>query len=340
MNAPLNHLLARKGTVVTRLKSLQRRRRRFIARVLGTLIVLVILAVLMLSASAGTADPLGRVTEFSTGLPAGSRPEWIAAGRDGNLWFTDADDAIGRIGSGAPPALEAPASVSGARVNGSAEACDTLSSSWAGYAPSALLYPFDGYSWLRDRTAIAGQTAPRHISTASRHISTASRHISTASRHISTAGDAGPRLACRVTVSYPLPFSVTATSAAITVQPAAPPPPTPALSALNITPRMFTLTGRRVGGRCQASSHTDRRDRRCIPRVAVTVRFTRAVKATVTFAIERTLPGRLTRGRCTVPARDDRRHRPCTRTVMLRGSTVISGDAGREWGRDRRCCRK
>ena len=311
---------------MTRLKSLQRRRRRFIARVLGTLIVLVILAVLMLSASAGTADPLGRVTEFSTGLPAGSRPGWIAAGPDGNLWFTDADGAIGRIGSGAPPALEAPASVSGARVNGSAEACDTLSSSWAGYAPSALLNPFDGYSWLRDRTAIAGQTAPRHISTAS--------------RHISTAGDAGPRLACRVTVSYPLPFSVTATSAAITVQPAAPPPPTPALSALNITPRMFTLTGRRVGGRCQASSHTDRRDRRCIPRVRLTVRFTRAVKATVTFAIERTLPVRLTRGRCTAPARDDRRHRPCTRTVMLRGSTVISGDAGREWGRDRRCCRK
>ena len=64
------------------------------------------------------------------------------------------------------------------------------------------------------------------------------------------AGDVGHRLACRITVTYPLPFSVTstATSAAITVQPAPPPPPTPALSALDITPRMFTLTGRRVGG--------------------------------------------------------------------------------------------
>ena len=38
------------------------------------------------------------------------------------------------------------------------------------------------------------------------------------------------------------------TTAAITVQSAPPPPPTPALSALDITPRMFTLTGRRVGG--------------------------------------------------------------------------------------------
>ena len=65
------------------------------------------------------------------------------------------------------------------------------------------------------------------------------------------AGDVCHRLGCQLTVTYALPFSVTATatSAAITVQPAPPPPPTPALSALDISPRMFTLTGRRVGGR-------------------------------------------------------------------------------------------
>ena len=51
------------------------------------------------------------------------------------------------------------------------------------------------------------------------------------------------------------------TNAAITVQPAPPPPPTPALSprsALNITPRMFALGGRRIGGRCRpANSSTN-----------------------------------------------------------------------------------
>ena len=181
-------------------------------------------------------------------------------------------------------------------MEGSPEACQTLWSSWAGYAPFPGLYPFDGYAWLRDGTPIAGQTAPTYIP---------------------TAGDVGHRLACRQTVTYPLPFSVTATatSAAITVQPAPPPPPTPALSALDITPRMFTLTGRRVGGRCQPTSRSNRGERPCIRRVALTVRFTLSVGATVTFAIERALPGRLTRGRCTAPTRSDRHHRRCTRSV-------------------------
>ena len=144
------------------------------------------------------------------------------------------------------------------------------------------------------------------------------------------AGDVGHRLACQLTVTYPLPFSVTSTvtSATITVEPAPPPPPTPALSALDITPQMFTLTGRRVGGRCEAWSRSDRGGRPCVQRVALTVRFTLNVGATVTFAIERTLTGRLTRGRCTAATRSDRRHRTCMRPVMLRGTSVIDGGAG------------
>jgi hypothetical protein len=132
------------------------------------------------------------------------------------------------------------------------EACQTPWSYWAGYAPFPRLYPFDGYAWLRDGTPIAGQTAPTYVP---------------------TAGDVGHRLACRPTVTYPLPFLVTATatSAAIIVQPAPPPPPTPALSALDITPRMFTLTGRRVGGRCQPSSGSGRGARPCTHRIALTV---------------------------------------------------------------------
>jgi hypothetical protein len=153
---------------------------------------------------------------------------------------------------------------------------------------------------LHDGTPIAGQTAPTYTP---------------------TAGDIGHQLACPVTVTYPLPFSLTATatSPAITIQPAPPPPPTPALSALDISPRMFTLTGRRVGGRCQPTSRADRGERSCIRRLAVTVRFTLSVGATVTFSIERVLPGRLTRGRCTARTRSDRRHRPFTGRVDGRG---------------------
>ena len=329
MNVQLNHILARRRTAELEYAGEQARLAREVrvrgrklrnrnpitrprarpARGLGPLIVPVMLAALALSAPAARADSLGQVTEFSTGLAAGSYPGWIAAGPDGNLWFADAEGAIGRIGSGAPPALAAPPSVSGAGVDGSAEGCQTLWSSRAGYAPSAGRYPFDGYSWLRDGTPIPGQTAPTYIP---------------------TAGDVGHRLACRQTVTYPLPFSITATatSAAVTVQPAPPPPPTPALSALDITPRMFTLTGRRVGGRCQPSNRFNRGERPCIRRVALTVRFTLSVGATVTFAVERAAPGRLTRCRCTALTRSDRRHRPCTRPIMLRGTTVINGGAG------------
>jgi hypothetical protein len=48
-----------------------------------------------------SADPLGAITEFSTGITEGSSPSGIAAGPDGNLWFTEPrGDRIGRIGTG------------------------------------------------------------------------------------------------------------------------------------------------------------------------------------------------------------------------------------------------
>jgi streptogramin lyase len=47
----------------------------------------------------GRITPSGVITEFSTGLNAGSSPQGLAAGPDGNLWFTDTGTtkAIGRI---------------------------------------------------------------------------------------------------------------------------------------------------------------------------------------------------------------------------------------------------
>ena len=261
----------------------------------------------------GRITPSGQITEYSYGhgLNLRSEPAGIAAGADGNLWFADQTNAIGRIGTGAPPALQAPASLTGAGRQGSVEACQAQWSDWAGSNPSAALHPFDGYAWLRDGSPIAGQAA---------------------STYTPTGADVGHQLACRETVTYPLPFSVTAStiSAAVTVQAAPPPPqpPTPALSALSISPRVFSLTGRRVGGRCEPPSRSNRGHHPCIRQPTLTVRFTLNTTATVTFVIERALPGRLTRGRCTALTRSDRRHRPCTRPVMLRGTSVISGGAG------------
>jgi hypothetical protein len=125
MNAQLNIMLARQRTAElqhageqarlarkVRMRGHKLRHRNLItrvrarpARVLGPLIVPVKLAMLALSAPAATADPLGQVSEFSTGLNPGAYPVGIAAGHDGDLWFADADCAIGRIGSCSPPAL-------------------------------------------------------------------------------------------------------------------------------------------------------------------------------------------------------------------------------------------
>ena len=45
--------------------------------------------VALLACGSAVAAPLGQITEFSSGLNSGSDPSAIAAGADGNLWFTD-----------------------------------------------------------------------------------------------------------------------------------------------------------------------------------------------------------------------------------------------------------
>ena len=70
----------------------------------------------------GRITPGGAITEFSSGLNNGGVPVGIAAGADGNLWFTDdstTTPAVGRIGAGAPGAVQAPPGLSGPGVAGS-----------------------------------------------------------------------------------------------------------------------------------------------------------------------------------------------------------------------------
>jgi hypothetical protein len=122
----------------------------------------------------------------------------IAAGPDGNVWFAETQNRIGRIGVGAPAASLLAPSVTGSWQQSSPQVCQgDRWADWAGQQPSVNAFSFDGYQWLRDGTAIGGATGQTYTP---------------------VAGDVGHQLSCTVTVTYPL-LSVTtsATSGAVAV---------------------------------------------------------------------------------------------------------------------------
>ena len=258
----------------------------------------------------------GQITEFSFGLNAGSIPNQIAAGADGNLWFTDSGStrAIGRIGTGAPAAVATAPVLSGTGQVGTPELCQSASfSTWASVGPSASLFSFDGLRWLRDGVPIAGQTGQTYTP---------------------SSQDIGHQLACSMTVTYPPPFLVTAVanSAAITVQPAvSPPPPSPplpALSDLQVSPRSFSLAGRRLHGRCVEPTNKNKHRPTCMREVTLTIRYTVNTATTITFKITGRLPGRELAGRCVTQTRKNRRQKKCTRPIALRGSITQNAKTG------------
>jgi hypothetical protein len=152
----------------------------------------------------GRITPTGTITEFSTGLNAGSNPWDIAAGADGNLWFTDNGEtaAIGQIGVGIQAASIAAPSVIGSGQQGTQQTCQgALWSEWASQQPLLDEYEFDGYQWLLAGAAITGANSQYYTP---------------------VAGDVGHQLTCTVTVTYALlQTTASATSTAITVIPQA-----------------------------------------------------------------------------------------------------------------------
>jgi streptogramin lyase len=92
----------------------------------------------------GQITTSGAITEYSTGLNAGSQPFSLAVGPDGNLWFTDAGatSAIGMI----DPATHAIAEFS-AGLN-------------AGSKPAGITLGPDGNLWFTDGTSAIGTINP------------------------------------------------------------------------------------------------------------------------------------------------------------------------------------
>jgi virginiamycin B lyase len=154
-----------------------------------------------------TPKALGRITPSGPTwtvtiypLNPGSIPNGLRTGPDSNIWFTDtgATKAIGRFDVGAPTALISPPVVDGSGQQGSQQICDGARwADWAGQQPSLNAYGFDGYQWLIDGSAVAGQTAESYTP---------------------AVADIGHELSCTVTVTYTLfPTTESTTSAAVIV---------------------------------------------------------------------------------------------------------------------------
>jgi PKD repeat protein len=104
--------------------------------------------------------------------------------------------------------------------------------------------------------------------------------------------------------------------------------PAVTLTSLLVSPRSFTLTGRRVNGHCVKTTAKNRSRPGCRRPTRLRVSFTLSVPLSVTITLEQPLPGRKVNGRCIKPTAKNRKHRTCTRLVNLRGQITLAGKAG------------
>jgi hypothetical protein len=113
-------------------------------------------------------------------------------------------------------------------------------------------------------------------------------------------------------------------------KPAPPPLPLakPAISSLRVSPKSFSLAGRRVNGRCVKPTRQNEGNKHCRRPTALRISYTLNVAATVTLTLKRQVAGRRVNGRCVKPTTENRKHRKCTRLVNVPGTLTLAGRAG------------
>jgi Tol biopolymer transport system component len=102
----------------------------------------------------------------------------------------------------------------------------------------------------------------------------------------------------------------------------------PVLSALTVLPRKFTLTGRRVKGRCVPASSRNRRQVACARAIALGVSYRLSIPARVTVTIYRELAGRVSSARCVPATRTTKTGRRCVRLISVGGRLIRASAAG------------
>lgn len=152
----------------------------------------------------GRLTPAGVLEEDVASFGTETEADPITPGPDGSMWFVTVNKTgreVHSIGTGAPAASQTPPTVVGPDQIGGTVSCDGAAwSTWAGQQPSTSLHGFDGYTWLLDGRAIAGQSGQSL-----------------------TLGDddLGHRISCTVTATYQLlNVTVSATSPTVPIGPA------------------------------------------------------------------------------------------------------------------------
>ena len=100
------------------------------------------------------------------------------------------------------------------------------------------------------------------------------------------------------------------------------------LSRLHVSPSSFSLSGRKVKGRCVKPTRKNGHHQRCRRPISLRVSYTLNVADTVTLRIERQVAGRKVKGRCVKPTRGNGKHRKCNRFLRVRGKITLHGVPG------------
>lgn len=178
------------------------------------------------------------VTSFATPT-VNSGPIGAAPGADGNVWFGENPVSnVGRVGVGAPTAVQSAPAVTGTPQSGQTLTCQAATfSAWAGQLPT-FEFGFDGYRWLLDGSLISGATSQTLAVPAS---------------------DAGHHISCEEIATYSLlTTTVPTASTAVAVSPAL----AASLSSTKVAPTSVTLTlscqglpSQRCTGTAKLTSH-------------------------------------------------------------------------------------
>jgi hypothetical protein len=102
----------------------------------------------------------------------------------------------------------------------------------------------------------------------------------------------------------------------------------PKLTNLSVSPRNFSLAGRKVSGRCVKRTKQNAAHPHCRRPIALRVSYNLNGASTVTFTLKRVVPGRKVNGACVKPTAKNATHPRCTRLLSVHGRIVRASTAG------------